>query len=176
MLRVFPPVVQQEKECLAPKGEAHELTINDRPCLIPSGTQMALTVMSVHLMPEYWGPDSYDWKPTRWISNSNKASGTSLAETLEAETIAPPPVAKESFFPWSLGARDCPGKKFAQVEFVAVMAYVLRHYRVEAVPLEGETAEDTRRRIWDYTMDSVPQITINMREPDKYALRLIKRT
>lgn len=163
-----------QKECLAPKGRGQELHIGDRAIFIPADATIALTNYTVQIMPEYWGPDSLEWKPTRWIQSRGK-SADSLAEILESEAIAPPPVAKESFFPWSLGARDCPGKKFAQVEFVAVVAYILRYYRMEAVPLEGETFQDTRKRIWDYTKDSVSQITINFREPDKYALRLVKR-
>lgn len=175
MLRKFPPVTLHGKECLAPKGEGHELQLNNRKIFVPGGSKLHLTALSVHLLPEYWGADSHEWKPTRWIQ-ARENKGEDIGDILESEALVPPPVAKESFFPWSLGARDCPGKKFAQVEFVAVMAYILRHYRVEAVPFEGETVEDTRKRIWDYTKDSVAAITINFREPDKYALRLVKRT
>ncbi|CAN8102676.1 unnamed protein product [Discula destructiva] len=176
MLRVFPPVLMHSKECLAPKGQSHELNLGDRTMLVPHDTVVQLATYSVHLMPEYWGPDAKEWKPARWIQTPSTNDSTStLAEKLEAETIAPPPIAKETFFPWSMGARDCPGKKFAQVEFVAVMASVLRQHKVEMVPLEGETFSDTRKRIWDYTRDSVPQLTINFREPDKYAIRLVPR-
>lgn len=174
MLRKFPPVIMHEKQCLARKGEGHELHVNNRTIFVPAASRLHLSALSVHLLPEYWGADSHEWRPTRWIQgHSNKGDG--IGDILESETIAPPPVAKESFFPWSLGARDCPGKKFAQVEFVAVIAYILRLYRVEVVPLEGETFEATRKRVWDYTKDSVAAITINFRHPDKYALRLVKR-
>ncbi|KAJ4385540.1 hypothetical protein N0V93_009969 [Gnomoniopsis smithogilvyi] len=176
MLRVYPPVLTHSKQCLAPKGRGQELHIDGRTIYVPAETTICLPAYSVQMLPEYWGPDSREWKPSRWIqqqdnkinSNDYKAS---LADTLESETISPPPIAKETFFPWSLGARDCPGKKFAQVEFVIVVAYVLRHYNLEAVPLPGETFQDTRKRIWDYTRDSISQITIHVREPDKYALR-----
>lgn len=165
------------KHCLAPKGRGQELHINGRAVYIPKETAIGLPAYSVHMLPEYWGPDSREWKPTRWIQARDDSSGRdSLADILESEVIVPPPIAKETFFPWSLGARDCPGKKFSQVEFVAVLAYMLRHYSIEAVPLEGETFQDTRKRIWDYTRDSAPQITMNFREPDKYALRLINRS
>lgn len=164
-----------QKTCLADEG--HELPVEDKTLFIPSKALLRLSCLSVHLLPEYWGPDSHEFKPARWIQSRDGSGSTndSLAEALDAEQIAPPPVAKETFFPWSMGARDCPGKKFAQVEFVAVMAYLFRHYRVEAVPLDGETFQETRRRIWAYTRDSVSQVTINFREPDKYPLRLVKR-
>lgn len=142
--------------------------------------------LAVHMLPEYWGVDSEEFRPTRWIRSAPISSGSAnssdsepksskIGNILDLEEVAPPPVAKESFFPWSLGARNCPGKKFAQVEFVAVMSYVLRLYRVEAIPLRGETPEDTRKRIWDWTQESKAEVTINFREPEKYALRLVRR-
>ncbi|KAJ4424016.1 hypothetical protein N0V82_001263 [Gnomoniopsis sp. IMI 355080] len=169
------------KRCLALMGRGQELHINGRAVYVPSRTTIALPAYHVQIMEDYWGPDSREWKPDRWMqqresTDNKKNDQASLADILESEAIEPPPIAKETFFPWSLGSRDCPGKKFAQVEFVAVLAYILRHYNVETVPLPGETFQDTRKRIWDYTKDSIVQITIHVREPDKYALRLVKRS
>lgn len=183
MLRLYSPVVNMEKDVL---GEGQNLRVNGRVIFLPKGSEVHLSNLAVHMLPEYWGDDSGEFRPTRWIRSTptpSEAAESSDAESktrktgemLDAEEVAPPPVAKESFFPWSLGARNCPGKKFAQVEFVAVMSYVLRLYKVEAIPLEGETPEDTRRRIWDWTQESKAEITINFREPEKYALRLVKR-
>lgn len=42
--------------------------------------------------------------------------------------MPPPPI---GFYPWSGGPRVCPGQKFAQVEFVAVLACVLRGAKVK---------------------------------------------
>lgn len=183
MLRLYSPVVEMEKDIL---GEGQHLRVDDRTIFLPKGSEIHMSNLAVHMLPEYWGPDSEEFRPTRWIrslsrpSQSANSSDSGLnvlhsGEVLDSEEVAPPPVAKESFFPWSLGARNCPGKKFAQVEFVAVMSYVLLLYRVEAIPLRGETAEDTRRRIWDWTQESKAEVTINFREPEKYALRLVRR-
>lgn len=117
------------------------------------------------MMREYWGPDHREFKPSRWIKNSQAST----------EEFCQPTEDKGAFFPWSSGARICPGKKFSQVEYVAIISYVLRHQRVEAVALGGEAPEDTRARVWANTMDSEPQMTMNMRNPDKVRLRLIRR-
>lgn len=183
MLRLYSPVVDMEKDVL---GEGQHLRVDGRYIFLPKGSEVHMSNLAVHMLPEYWGADSTEFRPTRWIRSAPRPSGSAdssdvesktstTGEMLDAEEVAPPPVAKESFFPWSLGARNCPGKKFAQVEFVAVMSYVLRLYRVEAIPLEGETKEDTRRRVWDWTQQSKAEVTINFREPEKYALRLVKR-
>ena len=185
MLRLYSPVVDMEKDVL---GEGQHLRVDGRTVFIPKGSEIHMSNLAVHMLPEYWGADSGEFRPTRWIrsapTSSKRAASVDIesesktrttAEMLDSEEVAPPPVAKESFFPWSLGARNCPGKKFAQVEFVAVMSYVLRLYSVEAVPLEGETAEDTRRRIWDWTQESKAEVTINFKQPEKYALRLVSR-
>ncbi|KAK2604209.1 hypothetical protein N8I77_007157 [Diaporthe amygdali] len=183
MLRLYSPVVDMEKDVL---GRGQELRVDGRTIFIPGGSEVHMSNLAVHLLPEYWGADSEEFRPTRWILSTPKPSESAVSadaveEThksgsmLDLEEVAPPPVAKESFFPWSLGARNCPGKKFAQVEFVAVVSYVLRLYRLEAIKLEGETPEITRSRIWEWTRESKAEITINFREPEKYALRMVKR-
>ncbi|KAG8166139.1 hypothetical protein KVR01_004691 [Diaporthe batatas] len=180
MLRLYSPVVDMEKDVL---GEGQHLRLDGRYIFVPKGSEVHMSNLAVHMLPEYWGADSEEFRPARWIrsaSVSSESTETSTkdstkAEMLDAEEVAPPPVAKESFFPWSLGARNCPGKKFAQVEFVAVMSYVLRLYKVEAVPLEGESKEETRRRVQEWIEESKAEITTNFREPEKYALRLVSR-
>ncbi|KAL1852796.1 hypothetical protein Daus18300_012040 [Diaporthe australafricana] len=183
MLRLYAPVVNMEKDVL---GEGQQLRVDGRTIFIPAGSEVHMSTLAVHTLPEYWGADSLEFRPARWIrstSTSPKPPDHSDAEgeaektgaMLDAEEVAPPPVAKESFFPWSLGARNCPGKKFAQVEFVAVMSYVLRLYKLEPVALEGECPEDIRSRIWEWTRESKAEVTINFQEPEKYALRLVKR-
>ncbi len=41
------------------------------------------------------------------------------------------------------------GKKFAQVEFVAVMAALFRNHRVEPIPRSGETLSEARQHVLD---------------------------
>jgi len=56
--------------------------------------------------------------------------------------------AKGTFLPRceSDGARACPGKKFAQVESVALTVALFRDHRVEPMPEAGESVEKGRWR------------------------------
>ena len=40
--------------------------INEIP--IPSNTTVIISIYSANRNPEIWGPDSYDWKPERWLN------------------------------------------------------------------------------------------------------------
>ncbi|KAI3394858.1 hypothetical protein diail_2145 [Diaporthe ilicicola] len=183
MLRLYPPVVGMEKDVL---GNGQQLRVDGRMIFIPAGSEVHMSTLAVQMLPEYWGDDNLEFRPSRWIRststspnsadiNDDEEQTNKTGAMLDTEEVAPPPVAKESFFPWSLGARNCPGKKFAQVEFVAVMSSVLRSHKLEPVALDGESPEDTRRRVWNWTRESKAEITINFREPEKYCLRLVKR-
>jgi len=53
-----------------------------------------------------------------------------------------------AFIPFSSGPRVCPGKKFAQVEFVAVIARLFRRHRCSPVLLKGETMVEAKKRVF----------------------------
>ncbi|KAL1859066.1 hypothetical protein Daus18300_009706 [Diaporthe australafricana] len=54
------------------------------------------------------------------------------------------------FLGWSQGTRDCPGKKFSQVEFVALTLGLFWKWRVDpAREHQGESDEAARRRVLD---------------------------
>ncbi|KAK8135663.1 hypothetical protein PG984_003603 [Apiospora sp. TS-2023a] len=58
------------------------------------------------------------------------------------------------FLGWSEGARDCPGKKFSQAEFVALMVGLFREWRVDPVMKDAsETMEDARKRVLNLIRD-----------------------
>lgn len=78
---------------------------------------------------------------------------------------------KGTYAPWADGPRVCPGRKVAQVEFVAVMATLFRNHRVSPVLLKGETAERSRGRLIDMVNDSaILSITLQMKHPKKVSL------
>jgi cytochrome P450 len=74
------------------------------------------------------------------------------------------------YLPWSVGPRSCPGKKFAQVEFVAVIAHLFRRHRVKAVLEPGETMEAVKKRIFATLEDSALKVTIKMNHPENVKL------
>ena len=119
---------------------------------------MHINAMAVHTHPRYWGSDSLEWQPKRWI----KTSFSGL------ETFSEP--LKGSYLPWSEGPRVCPGRKFAQVEFVAVITSLFRHHRVRPAPLDGENSASTTARVLRTINDSGVSITLQMRKPESVSL------
>lgn len=68
----------------------------------------------------------------------------------------------------------CVGKKFTQVEFVAVMAVLFRQHRVRAVRRGGETAAEAQRRVEGVVNDSLLKMTLQVREPEKAELEWVR--
>ena len=50
------------------------------------------------------------------------------------------------FTGFSMGVRQCIGKRFAEVEMVAMISHLVCRYKIYPVALEGETLEDTKKR------------------------------
>jgi cytochrome P450 len=86
---------------------------------------------------------------------------------LEHEVVKPMPV---GYLPWSLGSRSCPGKKFAKVEFVAVIAHLFRRHRVKAAVEPGEKKEMVKKRIFEVLEAPSLEVTIKMNHPEKVKL------
>ena len=36
--------------------------------LIPNNTNIIISILAANRNPEIWGPDSYEWKPERWLN------------------------------------------------------------------------------------------------------------
>ncbi|KAI7775546.1 hypothetical protein LA080_006695 [Diaporthe eres] len=102
--------------CFATAGGTASLEINGRTCIVPPNTMVIPSYATVHTDPKYWGSDSLTWRPSRWI----QAAGAPGMEELITRQ-------KGTFLGWSEGARDCPARKFSQVEFVATVATLLRN-------------------------------------------------
>ena len=129
---------------------------------------MNINVQALHTDPKTWGGDSLSWKPDRWLTASDirePHAGKPSDETF----ISPP---QGSFIPWADGPRVCPGQKFAQVEFVAVIATLLETHRVQPAPQDDQSESRRRQALQEMVDDSaISAITLQMREPKKVALR-----
>lgn len=78
---------------------------------------------------------------------------------------------KGSFIAWSEGNRNCPGKKFSQVEFVASMAGLFRDWRVDPVPEGLESLTEARERVLDAAQNDTGQVLLlQLLQPEKIAL------
>lgn len=128
--------------------------------VLPPDTFVMTNLVAAHLSPETWGPDPYVWRPERWIIKN---------EGSDSETLLQPP--SGSYLPWASGPRICPGKKFAQVEFVAVIALLFQSHRVMPALQDGETFEEASKMILETVEDSEVTMTLGMKHPEKVRLR-----
>lgn len=136
---------------------------------IPQWTNMQLNAGGLHYDPEYWGPDATSFDPTRWdasnkdsyLAQNDGVSGLS-GPGLEYPTIHRP--ARGAFVAFSDGLRSCVGKKFAQVEFAAILAVLLRDYEVVLAQRPGESMEKARERAWEIYEGSTTMLTLSMGE------------
>ncbi|KAF1982728.1 cytochrome P450 monooxygenase-like protein [Aulographum hederae CBS 113979] len=182
-LRLYAPVHSVNKSTIGPAGQ--DLTINGRTVRIPPNTLVAPNVMASHTLPAHWGPDHMVFRPARWIQplstpvseklDATNANTPAAPQPRAPETMLPPPGGVETFIAWSDGARVCPGKKFSQVEFVAVMATVFRKWRIEVVRKGGESAEMARERALEIVKDSQTAVTLTIKRPQEVAFRLVGR-
>lgn len=92
------------------------------------------------------------------------------------EHLKEPATRNSPFVGWSGGARNCPGRKFAQVEFVGVLVGLFRDFRVKPAPLEGEDDEMARARLLNQIrMDTGMRLLLQMLHPEKAVLRWTRR-
>jgi cytochrome P450 len=159
-LRLYGPVVIIPKYTSA----AHQtIKINEKEYTIPPKTYVILNLMALHSMPRHWGSDSLVWRPDRWIIPSQDENGLKYEDFFQ-----PTP---GSYVPWAHGPRICPGKKFSQVEFVAVVSCLLRRHRVEPKLLEGESHAQASERILKVVQDSDLVVMLKMKHPENVKLK-----
>lgn len=80
---------------------------------IPAGTNVGISVMHVHYMPEHW-PDPRTFDPMRFTPEASKGRH------------------RFAWVPYGGGAHMCLGLHFAQMQIKLLMANLLSRYRIEA--------------------------------------------
>ncbi len=143
---------------------AQQLRVGDKTVVIPPNTMVIPSYASVHSDPKYWGSDSLTWRPSRWIS----ATESTTTEHDSEQLINPQ---RGTFLGWSEGSRDCPGRKFSQVEFVATIATLVQDWRFDPTTGPGESIDDARRRVlYQIETDSAPVLLLQMLHPERAPL------
>ena len=79
------------------------------------------------------------------------------------------------FIGWSTGPRSCPGKKFSQAEFVAVIATLIKDWYIEPLRYREESDEAARKRLHGVINDNFYNMTPKMKNPEKAAITFVKR-
>lgn len=146
---------------------AQTLRVGDSSLVIPPQTMICPSYAALSTDQKYWGADGFTWRPQRWIQEGETAVG-------EEKLITP---VRGTFLGWSEGARDCPGRKFSQTEFVATIATLIKDWRVKPVLQVGETPEQARKRVLELIeKDTVYVLLIQMLHPETCPLAWSRRT
>ncbi|KAI0049196.1 cytochrome P450 [Auriscalpium vulgare] len=119
-----------------------------RPLPVQKGLQVVVDMVGVQYNPRYF-PDPEKYDPTRWYGVSTES---------------------EALTAFSIGPRTCIGRKFAAIEAVCFLTFLLRDWHVAPSQRPGETGEQWRARVMDAAVGmtlgvkSVP-VTLTRRRP-----------
>ncbi|KAF5327790.1 hypothetical protein D9619_004946 [Psilocybe cf. subviscida] len=119
-LRVFPPVtnlsrIAREDSVLPlwqPIKGLDGTQITEIP--VEKGTEIHFSILASNRDPQTWGPDSYEWKPDRWLQP--------LPEALLDAKI---PGVFSHLMTFIGGGRSCLGFKFSELEMKVVLTLLL---------------------------------------------------
>ncbi|KAF5313458.1 hypothetical protein D9611_008461 [Ephemerocybe angulata] len=81
---------------------------------VPKGTHIFIAALQSNRNPEVWGPDSYEWKPERWLSP--------LPDSLVDAKV---PGVYSHLMTFIGGGRACLGYKFAELEMKIILAVLI---------------------------------------------------
>lgn len=105
-LRLYPPIGFFLRESEA------DATFREKP--VPAGTFVIVSPWTLHRHRKFW-PEPDTFQPERWLSGD-------------------PAPARTSYMPFGLGARSCPGARFAAVEMAAILRGLLTGVRLTVPP------------------------------------------
>lgn len=100
--------------------------------VVPAGCQVFVAPRSIHQDPKHWGGGAIRFKPERFLAednidvNMNQYNNMSNGE----ETGKRHPY---SYIPFSAGARNCIGQRFAILEEKAIIATIFRYFNVQSL-------------------------------------------
>jgi len=83
---------------------------------IPNNTNVIVGILAANRNPEIWGPDSYEWKPERWLALPDSVSGARI------------PGVYSNLMTFGGGSRACIGFKFAELEMKVVLSILIESF------------------------------------------------
>lgn len=134
-----------------PEGE------QSRQHLLPAQCRVYLNVNAVHYHERYW-PDPLAIRPERWMNEiTAKAQKSGNEKAVDASDKARQ--VRGTLMTFSGGARACLGRKFAQAEYISMLATLLKEYRV--VLGDGMNADVVKREIDTLSSGGVTMSPLN---------------
>jgi cytochrome P450 len=176
-MRVFPIVQTLARVSVGQQ----ELRVSEDPSherhVFPGGTNFIVNNTAIHYDPAHWpSPDTI--APERWlVSNPHefdpaKAMTSLQRAEIEQGTVPIPGNKAGTFQSFGEGPRACLGRSFARVEFVAVIAPLLRRHRLEMVGEGGAAAAAKAMRTARLRSGGSP---ITLIPPEDLNIRLVER-
>ncbi|KAL4744326.1 hypothetical protein BDW72DRAFT_212824 [Aspergillus terricola var. indicus] len=165
-VRLYPPILALPKS-VAPSSTTLHLPESNRTLILPRKTILLPSILATQIHPKYWPDEPNNWNPRRWIelvATAECSGNNTLQSRLASEEIMQP--RPGTYLPWSAGVQNCPGRKFAQVEIVAVMASLFREHRLRVELQEGEDFEKAQTRLLNCTNDSYQLLVMQMKDAD----------
>ncbi|CAG8674362.1 3322_t:CDS:10, partial [Acaulospora morrowiae] len=98
------------------KETVEDMVIGDY--LIPKGTFLIANIFAVQRLKEYWGENSNEFVPERWLNPEN--------------------IPTNGFIPFSAGSRNCIGLNFARMEMKLTVSALVLKYEFEDIPGQDE--------------------------------------
>ncbi|KAF7897006.1 hypothetical protein EAF00_005234 [Botryotinia globosa] len=186
-----------------------KVTVDEVEKVVPEGCFIHLNTVGTHRNPRYWphnvseegSTDLNDFVPERWIvekgegreemSHTDEDEEDSVKDEIDNDSSELFKPVKGAFIPFSEGPRACPGKKFAQVEMIAILTVLFQKYSVEldvsrwARDEEIQTMNnEERREIYEKAIRETKEIlgrcnqaeiVLKMAKEDKVPLRFVER-
>ncbi|OIW00973.1 hypothetical protein TanjilG_16222 [Lupinus angustifolius] len=108
-LRLYPPAPYVVREAYQ--------NINLKGIVIPKGMNIQIPIPLIQQNPKLWGPDAHKFNPERFSKGVSEASNFS-----------------QSYIPFGIGARICPGQNLAMVELKVILSLILMKFRFSLSP------------------------------------------
>ncbi|KAG0043828.1 hypothetical protein BGZ83_010993 [Gryganskiella cystojenkinii] len=98
---------------------------------IPEGTTVIMPLIAIHRMKSVWGEDADEFKPERWMDPETVAKED---PELASRTKFVTPEMTWAYQPFITGPRNCPGTKFALLEFKVLLYHLLINLEYHPAP------------------------------------------
>lgn len=120
VLRMFPPIG------MITRATTEDVETFGTQYRVPKDTRITIPIFLLHRHPKYWkDPDSF--QPERWIFQDEKDREAFMSQI------------RFAFLPFSLGARNCVGQRFAVIEAHMIMAELIRSFAFKIAPSQQDT-------------------------------------
>ena len=159
-LRIYPPAAQVARSLTKP------ITLHDG-FVVPPGARCAVPIFAIHRDEQYF-PRPLECRPDRWCQRVNDNNNTRWVErNYHEEQVKEcrssiPAGNPDAWIPFSVGARACPGAKFALQEAVIVLANLVQHFQV--TPQPGYKLKLNLKSVLPYPVGGMP-LRMEPREP-----------